>query len=882
MNMGRSELFLHARQLFGISVTALAVFSATQASAVAPPAGFVIGNQASASYVDGNNTSHTSTSNTVNSVVSQIAGDTLTASQNKTSTPGSTVYFQHVITNTGNGSDSYNLTTVETGGGFAFAGSPTIYPDVGCNGTPSSATPITVTPTLTSGQSYCVVVAATVPTTATSGSTDGLTITSKSAFNPAYAAQVNSDSVKVTSNAVINVVKSETVTSGAPGTSPITVSLTYTNTGNATATAVKLTDALPAGMTYIAGTGRWSASGAATLTDASDGNEQASFNGGIDYSETGTTVTATVANVASGSSGVLTFQVAIAAGTAPGLLPNTAALSYNDGSGTTVTGNSNTVNFTVLSVPSVTISDKVGTTSSTTDGDGAANNIVTVNAAAQGATVTFDNVLQNTGNGTDSFNITTSGSGFPAGTTFQVFKADGVTPMTDSNGDSIVDTGPVAPGAITHVIIKATLPASATGAGPYNVSVTATSTTTSSAASTTTDRLLAITGSSVDITNNGAGTGNPGFGPGPEAAPQVSVSVNPGSTGSLVLVITNTGATTDNYDLTTSTDKTFAALNLPAGWTVQLRRASDGTTISNTGSLAPGASITINAIVSVPAGQTPLATPGQSIYFRALSPNTGSVDRINDSVIVNTVTDLAVSPNNSATAFPGGSVTYVHTLTNNGNVAVSADALTVADSASGYTSVIYYDANNNGVIDATDPVISNINQIPGGLAPGASVKLLVKVFVPSGATAGSQDTTTLTVATLSGETITNNNSATDQTSVVTGTVQVSKLQAADTNCNGTLGAFTAAQLSAAPGTCLAYKVTATNTGSTTVTSAIVSDATPSSTTYANCGGTCAATESDGNTPSTPAVGSTGTVSTVSTSLPPATSLTLQFEVQINQ
>jgi len=105
------------------------------------------------------------------------------------------------------------------------------------------------------------------------------------------------------------------------------------------------------------------------------------------------------------------------------VLNNTATYSYNNGAGTTVSGSSNTVPFTVRQGAGVTLTGQT-----------------VAGPAAPGAMVSFTNTLTNSGNATDTFNITTGTSTFPAGTTFQLFKSDGVTPLTDTNGDGTPDT----------------------------------------------------------------------------------------------------------------------------------------------------------------------------------------------------------------------------------------------------------------------------------------------------------------------------------------------------------------------------------------------------------------------------------------------------------
>lgn len=856
----------------GIAALAATGLGGWIAAEAAPRAGSVIGNQATASYVDGAGVTRTAASNLVQTTVAQVAGVTLTATQTKTSSPGATVYLPHTITNTGNGNDVYNLALTNNTGTFDFS-SFVIYADANGDGVPDNFTPITVTPTLAPGQSYNIVVALRVPGTATAGQTDNVTVTTTSQFTGTVTDN-NTDTVNVTNNAVISVTKAEDLTSGPSGTTPVTITLTYTNTGNSAASAVAITDALPAGMTYIAGSGRWSATTPTALTDASDGNEN-----GINYSATGNTVVATVASVAAGQSGFVRFQVTIAPTAQAGVLPNTAALSYNDGSGTTVNGNSNRVDFTVTASAGVVLSD----TGSTTDNDGAANDVVQQGPVTQGSIVSFDNRLTNTGNTTNTYNLTVSNASFPAGTTFQLFRADGVTPLTDSNGDGIVDSGPLAAGATISVFVKATLPAGATGAGPFNVTVTATSVTNPAITDPTTDRLTAITANTVDLTNNSAGAGAPGAGIGPEAAPVTTVTATPGTTATFTLFVNNTSSVPDAYNLSASTDPTFAAISLPAGWTVTFRNAANGV-ITNTGTIAAGGNLQVTAQVFIPARNAPVPAPGQSIYFRVVSPASGALDRKNDAVIVSPVRDLAITPNGANQGFPGGSVVYSHTLTINSNVAETAAALSTTNSDGAYTSVIYYDANGNGQIDPTDPQVTDLSQIdalvPGtGLAPGTSYPLLVQVFVPAGANPGATDTTTVTVATLTGETVVSNNSATDVTTVVTGEIRLLKTQAVDPTCAGTPGAYTSTATTAAPGACVAYQIVATNAGSTPVTALVISDATPSLTTYNTCGGACAATSTSG-TVTAPTNGAAGTVTNTVGPLAPGGTVTLKFTVRI--
>lgn len=844
---------------------------ASSLSAALPPAGSRIGNQATATYVDVTGTTRNASSNLVETVIAQVAGLELVASQVKQVTPGATVYFPHSVTNTGNGPDRYNLATVDNAGGFDFT-SVVIYADANGDGIPDNFTPITVTPLLAGGASFNVVIAAVVAPTVAAGQTDSIDLSATSVFN-ALETETNTDTVNVTNNAVVNVTKAESVTTGGPGTA-VTVTLTYTNTGNATATNVVIDDALPTGMTYSSGSGRWSNSGTTILTDAADSGVDPA---GINYSFASNTVTANIASVAPGQSGTITFNVAITAATPPGPVPNTAVLDYADGGGNTILNQpSNTVTFTVTAAAAVSLSDS----GSGTDGDGAANDVVSVATAPQGGTVLFENVLTNNGTGTDTFDITLDSSGFPAGTAISFLRPDGATLMTDSNGNGTPDTGPLAPGAIIDVVVRVVLPNGTTG-GPFSLVKRARSTVNPAISDTTTDTLGAIAANTVDLTNTSAGAAAPGAGTGPEVAPVTTVAVNPGATASFSLFVNNTSSVADNYNLQASTDPTFAAITLPTGWTVSFRNASNGV-ITNTGSVAAGGNFAVTALVSVPTNAAPVTA--QPIYFRAVSPVTGALDRKFDAVTVNTVLDLAITPSNVGQTFPGGSTVYNHTVTNLGNALVASATLGTANTLAGWTSVVYFDANSNGAIDPTDPIIDNINDaVPGGLAAGESVRVLVQVFAPAGAAFGQGNQTTVTLETLVGETNAANNAAQDTTTVVTGDVQVRKFQALDTNCDGTfeidLTQATIDSTLAVPGSCVTYEIVVNNSGGTTASNLVVSDTTPPLTTFNNCAGACAATPAGIAT--TPAVGMSGAVSFNVGTLAAGASQTLRFSVRID-
>ena len=812
------------------------------AQSTAPRAGTSIGNKASATYTDNANVSRSTLSNTVSTVVSQVPAVDLTDDRNIRAYPSAPVNFAHTVQNTGNGPDSYNLTAVFASG---ISLAPlNIYADANGDGIADSNTPVTRTPTLQPGESFNFVVTGRVPDGAAQGDTGKITVTATSTTS-ATATDPNTDTVTVSTNANIVLRKAVSKDNGSPdGTTEYTYTLSYVNNSQFTAGQTTITDAIPTALAYVANSGTWQGS---SLTDAT-GNTDATITNSdgststIDYSVTsGQNLKAVISRVPPGQ-GTITFRFKVPTAAAPGIVRNTAQIAYDDnndgtGAGSTppIADNSNTVPFTVNPTTSFTF---VGPP--------------TVASVPQGGTVSFNNTLTNNGSGTDTFDITLSNpntGAFPAGTTFQLFKSDGRTPLLDTNGNNIPDTGPV-PGVVNGtpgtyvVVLKALLPSGAIG-GPFQVDKIAKSGV-NGTTQTASDRVTSVTATSVELTNRDPGT-NAVLGAGALTAanaPVLSLSGAPGTTQRFPLRVQNGGAsgTSDSFALSTSTLRPGNAAYpgaLPAGYTVVFRDATTNQVISSVDNLAGGAFRDIYADVFIPT--TARGGDSTDLYFRAASPTTGATDDIFDRLTVTTARSISVKDNNSGQVAPGGSVTYLHTVTNTGNITETNIAVSRSGDANGFSSVAYLDANNNGVLDANEqqnPITSIAS-----LAPGASVGVFVKVFGPSSSTQiGGVNTTTLT-ASLDGDLATAgyqaggpSGSAQDSTTLVLGDVKLDKLQSIDgTN-------FVRSNLNAPPGSTIYYRIIVTNTGTADVTSVVVNDATPAYTTALT---TPAATYTDG-------------------------------------
>jgi uncharacterized repeat protein (TIGR01451 family) len=799
------------------------------ARAAAPPAGTSIGNQASATYTDASNTPRTATANVAITIVQQVASFTLTTDgQSRSAAPGGQVSFPHTLSNTGNGADTFNLTVANNTGDNFDLNALALYADANGDGLPDNATPITSTGPLPAGAAFQFVAVGIVPGTETAGSTASIRVVGSGTATATPApAQTNTDTVTVTSDAVLTVTKSISANSGPPGSGPYTVTLNYINVGNNTATNVEVRDLIPAGLVYTMNSGRWSVTGGGVpLTDLS-GDQQGTAPDTIRYDYGATVagrVTAVISRVQPGQSGTVTFQVTVDPNASAGVVNNTVTYLYDPGTGTPtpeITGN--TVPFTVTINTGVTFTGQ------------------TIASAPQGAVVVFTNLLRNTGNATDTFDITVANVSFPLGTTFTLFQSDGSTPLVDSTGNGVPDTGPLGTNQTYNVVIRAALPASAFGNNVnYTVQKTATSRNNPAITASANDVLVSVLAGGVDLSNGPAG----GAGPGPEGNPVVLNSTTAGSTTSFTLFATNLSAVADTFNLAASTDPSFAAISLPAGWTVTFRSTS-GAIITSTGVLPAGASVQFFADVVIPGG----ALPGTNdLYFRAQSPTSALTDRLHDAVEVTPQRNLALAPNNAGQLTPGGTVTYRHLLVNNGNVLEgdginSTVNLSLTNIQAGWGVAVYYDANNNGAIDGGDTVVTNLaftSNGGAGLAPGETIRLLVQVAAPPGAPLGATDVATLTATTVNvglGSPAPAVVFVTDTTTIVNGDLTLLKEQALDANLDGQpdggAAAYNTADITvgALPGRSIRYRITVTNVGTAPATQVRVFDTTPAFTTY---------------------------------------------------
>lgn len=266
-------------------------------------AGTVVQNTASMDYNNsGGEAQPTVTSNAASVTVSQVASaQSAPASASGAGQPGDTLYYAVTITNKGNGADTFTLAA-------SSASSPAwtvvIYKDDGAgSGTAndgvhqSGETHVAAnTGSLAAEATFKCFAAVTIPAGTARGAADTTTLTATSQFDATKKA-TSSFSTTV-SGAAMSLSKSVDKSQAAPGDA-IRYTITYSNTGDASATSVVIKDTIPTAVTYVANSVKV---GGVAKTDAADADNVTVASG---------VVTISLGTVAAGANGTITFDATV-------------------------------------------------------------------------------------------------------------------------------------------------------------------------------------------------------------------------------------------------------------------------------------------------------------------------------------------------------------------------------------------------------------------------------------------------------------------------------------------------------------------------------------------------------------------------------------------
>lgn len=789
-----------------------------------------IGNQATLTYTGVDNEMKIVLSNIVITRIQQLFAVNITPDRTATTYAGQTVIFNHTVTNNGNGPDDILITPPAfTGTGYKV----TMYLDANNNGQiDTGETAVTTTlGTIPGNSSVSLLVSVTTPE-GTPGNMPpnvgpiGVKVMSKGDNSQTSTA---TETINYTEFAAVSVMKALSVSSGMSDIDR-TVDV-YFKIGNSTegtaANTFSLTETLDPNFIYQNGSAKWVDFGQTSETNLPDGGTIGPEGKKVSLISDSTTgvITLKVQTIPENSpitakGGYLKFTVKVPAKTPVMTIYNKGSYSYIDApAGSPLSSNTNTVSYDVLKYVQATFTG------------------MTIENAEQGELLKFRNILKNTANAPETYDLSTYEDLFPAGTQFTITIAsngdapedvedkDEIIPR-DTTGDGKPDTGVIGINQSIRVNLYAKLPATAYGTN-YSIIKKATSSYNKEYFETATDLVKTVSTVTVDLTNNQSLAQNPnapGYGKGPEQSAVTQISIDPGKTGTFELYVNNTSKyVSDDFVLDYSTLPTFANNTLPDGITVKFANAA-GAEITRTGPLDPGENLKV--VVTVSTASDVLAGT-QALYFRAKSAVTGASDIKYDAYTITATRNIAITPNNNGYTYAGGTVVYSHIVKNNGNVlegdGVSSTLdLFTTDSLDNWASQIYLDVDGNGVFNPVTDVNFKDFATIGGLKPGQSVGIFVKVIAPITAQTNDKDLTVVN-GNLSQGTYPSTpvvTSATDTTTIQSSTLTVEKYQSLDGKT------YTKELQFAKPGQKIYYKIVATNTGNVDAKDVIIADNVP--------------------------------------------------------
>ena len=821
-------MFAEKKMIRNMRIAMLSLLGATTSTWVFADA-LVISNMAVGEYKEeGSTVVQVARSNLVQTTVIPRYEFLLNSDRTEYVRPGQTVYYHHVLTNTGNERDLYNLVSSQVAGDSFSHSNIEIYLDADRNGVPDNNTPINQY-SLNAGEAVALIIKAVIPSTATVNGLSRIRLTATSIQLPA-APLSNTDTSRITDQAALNLTKSFDKTNVVNG-DIATVRLTYTNNGNNSG-VVNISDLLDTTqLTYVTGNENWNGQ---ALNSATGSNDPTGINYYLDTDAK--TIRAQITNVPANAQGYIEFRVRVAR-TAPGEIPNFANMDYDHDSSTTTPNlvtQSNTAVLSIKPIYGVVINADANSVSG--------SDLLEKLGASSGGTVVFENYVWNTGTVADRFNLTFNSHNLPIGSVLEFYRADGVTPLFDSNNDGIVDTGTLDAGAKLPIIVKVTFPADYidTANTIYNIAPKAQSITDSTKTDMVQDRTSLIQSTAsrlVDLINspettvNGTGNGNVSNGGSPW---KILAGVN-NQTVVFPLTVRHTGQATA-YSFSADADNNFATVALPSDVSSVRYFASSttdcsvlGAEITSTRLLNNGESQLYCAVVEIRADAKSTTQP-IPIYFKVASSNlTTSAPNNGYDVIQNAITissnasqgGVSLEPDLRGQIAPGGSIVYTHTLKPWGTSVLSAtDNFSVANDRTGFTTTLYYDANNDGQLDASDPIIQNLSIVNASiLSSKAPIRIFNKVENTAYNTVGVVNTSIISLKNSAGTIL---DTATDITTITTAPVRLSKLQANDNNCDGVAdSAYTSNVLpitrnADGSGQCVLYQLTVKNLGASAI------------------------------------------------------------------
>lgn len=460
-----------------------------------------------------------------------------------------------------------------------------------------------------------------------------------------------------------------------------TYTITVTNAGpGATNGVTTVTDPLPAGMTFVSGTGTgWSCSAigqAVTCTNST--------------------------SIARATSTSISLVVALAS-TVTGTISNTATVAN---SGDVVGGTDSSTD--TLTVNSSTVPHLAITKSHSGNFTAATNGV-------------FSIAVSNTGTVATTSSITVTDT-LPTGLTFVSGTGTNWTCVAAAQVVTCTDAGPIAASAAAGNITLTTAVAST---APASISNTATAATTGSATATSTDTVTVTPTTAPDLAIVKSHSGN----------------FTAGTNGVFMIAVSNVGSAPTTGSITV-TDTLNASLGFVSAsgtnWTCAA--ASQVVTCTNPGPVANAASAGNIALTVLVAGSTSAGNLTNTATVATAGDANAANNSSTDTVAVTAAPDLAIADSATNTFTPGANGTFGITV-NNASTGPTLGAITVTDTLN--SNFTFVSGTGTGwTCGAAAQVVTctNPGPIAGGAAAGA---ITLTVGVNAAATGNISNTATV-------------------------------------------------------------------------------------------------------------------------------------------
>jgi uncharacterized repeat protein (TIGR01451 family) len=583
-----------------------------------------------------------------------------------------------------------------------------------------------------------------------------------------------------------------TVAKTAPSTatpgSQVAFSVTITNSGTAAATAVQLTDPLPAGMTF------------ATETQ----NIGPAFSCSNPPGGTNGTITCSIASLSNGASANFTFLVNVPLGTAPGtVFSNTATASSTPADGNA--GNdSGTATVTIVAETDLFVS-KDGPSTAAADTD-VTFTLTAGNGGPDGGSISLTDTLP----GTMTFvSITqTSGPSFPC-----------PTQPTPGSGGTINCSATLAAGDVATFSLVTHIPPGT----PQGTTFTNQATVSGNGVDPNDENNVASASVTVPIPQ--ADIGVQKVGP-DSAAPDTDVSYT--------ITVNNSGPNTaDSVSLTDTLPGTMTFVSITQNSGPVFVCSGTSTVTCSILSLAAGTTATFTLTGHIPAG-TQSGTVFTNVANITTTTNDPNPDNNSSQTELTVVTsDLAVTKTGPATAFAGNTISWTITATNNGPDAQPAAML--SDTLPAGTTFVSLVQNTGPSAVCSDPGVGSPGSVTCSfptLPSATSAQFTLTAAINPGFT-GTLNNTAIVFGT-NADTNNGNNSATAATTIT---------------ASADLSVVKTGPATADAGTNITYTIVVTNNGPSNAANVSLTDAVPGNTTFVSESQTTGPTFSCVNPPS---------------------------------